>query len=451
MLKFSGGAIVSGVPRAVSVTNDDQLPSKVDVVIIGGGLVGCITALNLAERGMSVAVCEKGVIAGEASGRAVAFVEYELLSSIKMELIARSIELWRAMPARIGRDIGFNDKGLATLYADKEQAEITASWLESMKGQPGIEARMLSAAEIAELDPAFGSGWASGLFQTNGASLEPRLAAPAIAEAAREKGVKILQGCAVRDIERAAGKIAGVVTEKGEIKAPNVLISSGVWSPMLTQLLGLELPQLMIFSELLSIEPVSGGPKIDGMTPAGYFRREPDGGYSFNAADGAIPVTPTIIKHLRALMAMEMDVDQDMRPVLSVSTFLRELRGAKSKSPHKRSTFEKHRILQPELSGRAAKDVAENMGQYIPAFRDGRVREHSSGALMASIDNLGVISAVASIPGLFIGSGMLYGVTMAAATGEALADMIMGKEPEVDVTPYRYERFIDGSPIKFHP
>ena len=72
MLKFSGGGIVPGVSRAEQVTGDNQLPQEVEVVVIGGGLVGCVTVLNLAERGVSVVLCEKGAIAGEASaGRLV--------------------------------------------------------------------------------------------------------------------------------------------------------------------------------------------------------------------------------------------------------------------------------------------------------------------------------------------------------------------------------------------
>ena len=75
MIRFKGGAIVSGTSRAEKVEGDAQLPSEVDVVVIGGGVIGCITALELAERGVSVAVCEKGAIAGEASGRAVGLLE----------------------------------------------------------------------------------------------------------------------------------------------------------------------------------------------------------------------------------------------------------------------------------------------------------------------------------------------------------------------------------------
>ena len=451
MLKFKGGGIVPGVSRAVEVESDDQLPDEVDVVVIGGGFIGCITALELAERGVSVALCEKGVIAGEASGRAAGLIEYEHLAPIKMELIARSMQLWREMPERISADIGYAGPGLITLYEDEKQSAGAASWIQTMQDLPGMEARILPANEIQSIDPALGTGWHSALYQPNGAAIEPRLAAPAIAVAARNKGAKLLQNCAVRSIERQAGKIASVVTEKGEIKTNKVVIAGGVWSSSLAKQLDLNLPQLMCFAEMISVEPIADGPAISGMTPAGYFRREPDGGYMFGTAAGLIPIIPTMIKNLRDLISMPTDVDQDVHPVFSLSTFMRNIKAGRKQSANNPSIFEEHRIFQPEIVGNTSTATYEGMCKYIPAFANSKIRERYSGSLMMSLDNLGVLSTVKSIPGLFLGSGMFYGLTTGAAAGEALADLITGEKPKIDVTPYRYERFIDGSKFEFHP
>ena len=220
---------------------------------------------------------------------------------------------------------------------------------------------------------------------------------------------------------------------------------------MLASHLGLELPQMMIFAEQSSVEPVAGGPAIAGMTPAGYYRREPDGGYMLAAAAGRIPITMSIVKNLRKLMAAPTDVDQDMRPVLNLRTFLWDLKANRKRRNGRVSVFEENRILQPEpISGITDQAVA-GMRKYIPAFADCKVRGVYTGSLISTIDNLGVISPVGSIPGLYIGAGMLYGLTMAAAAGEALADMVTGEAPKFDISPYRYERFTDGSEFVFHP
>ena len=451
MIEFTGCGIVPGVARAQAVESDRELPAEADAVVIGGGFLGCITALNLAERGVSVVLCEKGVVAGEASGRAAGLVEYELLSPVKMELIARSIELWRAMPERVNGDIGYSGPGLISLYQEEEQAEFAAAWLKDMQGQPGVDARMITEREISALDGGLGSGWHSALHQTNGAAIEPRLAAPAIARAARAKGARLLQSCAVRSIERQGGAVAGVITEKGSIKTANVIIAGGVWSSMLAAHLGLELPQVMIFAEQCSIEPVAGGPAIAGMTPAGYYRREPDGGYMLDAAAGRIPITMSIVKNIRKLMTAPTDVDQDMVPVMNLRTFFWDLRANRKRREDRVSVFEENRILQPEPISRITDQTVAGMQEYIPAFAGCKVREVYTGSLMSTIDNLGVISPVGSIPGLFIGAGMLYGLTMSAAAGEALADMVTGEAPKFAISPFRYERFVDGSEFVFHP
>lgn len=450
MLRFSGGAYLQGESRAKQVGCSGELPAMVDVVVVGGGFVGCNAALSLAERGVSVALCEKGAIAGEASGRAAGLIECAHFAPIKLEMVARSMELWCGMSDRIGRDIGYNGHGLLSFFDDEAGKEGAESWLQSVQGQPGVDARIVSGEEVAALDPALGSSWCGALYQPNGATVEPKLAAPAIAEAAQEKGAKLLQHCSVRGIKLEAGRIAGVITEKGDIKTSNVVIAGGLWSPMLAKQLNLNVPQLMVFAEMLSVEPLADGPELCGVTPAGVFRREPDGGYTFGAITGVVPVTPTMLKNLRRLMAMQTD-GQEMTPVFNWRTFLLEIGCSKALKPGQPSVFEKNRVFQPEFVGETSTATYEGMGRYIPSFRKSRIRERYSGALMSTLDNLGVVSSIQDIPGLFLGTGMLHGLTMGPAAGEALADMITGEIPKFDVSPYRHERFTDGSKFEFYP
>jgi glycine/D-amino acid oxidase-like deaminating enzyme len=84
------------VPRA------GALPSKVDVVVIGGGIVGVCTALTLAERGVSVALCEKGLIGAEQSGRNWGWVRQMGRDPAELPLAIESLTLWKGMNERIG-------------------------------------------------------------------------------------------------------------------------------------------------------------------------------------------------------------------------------------------------------------------------------------------------------------------------------------------------------------
>ena len=449
MLTFTGGGIVPGVTRASPVASDSIVPDKVDTVVIGGGIVGCMTALNLVERGMSVAVCEKGAIGGEASCRAAGLIEYQYLAPIKMELVARSIELWRRFN-QLDENIGFTDRGVVTLFDGEADGAAMASWLDAIEGFSGVDARLLSKQEIQHLEPGIGDGWHGGLLQANALAVEPKLATSAIALAAASRGATILQNCAVRHIELETGKISGVISERGRIRTSNVVIAGGVWSPALVKPLGLNLPQLMIFAEMISVEPIANGPKTPLATSAGLVRREPDGGYMFGCSSGIAPITPTLLKYFPKLISMSARIEQGITTAFNYHTFMHELKANKTSPPGKPTPYEMYRIFQPEFTGKFAGRTFDDMRSRMPVFENSKIRERYSGALMTSLDNLGVISSVKSIPGLYLGTGLLYGLTMSTAAGEALADLITGEETKVDISPYRYERFIDGSKLEFH-
>ena len=147
---------------------------------------------------------------------------------------------------------------------------------------------------------------------------------------------------------------------------------------------------------------------------------------------------------------MLSDVEQELEPAFNLRTFWQELELSDALLFRKSSIYESNRIFQPEVVGKTSTDTYEAMHKSIPAFRNSRIRERYTVALMTSLDNLGVISDVEYIPGLYLCSGMLYGLTMSAAASESITDMITGETPKFDMTPYRYERFIDGSDLVFH-
>ncbi|TNE40525.1 MAG: FAD-binding oxidoreductase [Sphingomonadales bacterium] len=449
-MKFSGGAFVPGTSRARPIEGDREIPAKVDVVIVGGGIMGSCTALELAERGLSVAICEKGVVGGEASGRAAGRLDYEFRSGVKLPMTMRSIRLWHEMPKRVGRELGYNGDGLLTLFDDEKGLAEARGWLESVQAEPGVDASIISGAEVAALDPGVGTRWIGALHQPTGASVEPKLAAPAVAEAAREKGVRLLQNCAVRSILREGGRVCGVETERGTIRADFVVVAGGLWSPMLAKQLGIYVPQLMIFAEEVSVDPIADGPRLCGGTARGYYRREPDGGFMIGAAAGVVPIVPAALKYLRQLLPVMSALEQENTPVFNWRTFSLERRAGKTAGKGKPTEFEKHRIFQPEKRGLTTRRALTELAEQIPGFRDLHVREHFAGSLMTTVDNLGVVSPVKAVPGLYLTGGMLYGLTLGPAAGEAIADMITGQTPKFDVSPYRVERFSDGTPFEFH-
>ena len=90
-------------------------PQSVDVIIIGGGIVGCSTAYFLASNGISVALCEKGSIAGEQSSRNWGFIRKQGRHPSEIPLMVHSLEVWHGLVAKMETDIGFH-VGLELLF-----------------------------------------------------------------------------------------------------------------------------------------------------------------------------------------------------------------------------------------------------------------------------------------------------------------------------------------------
>ncbi|TAJ30709.1 FAD-dependent oxidoreductase [Bosea sp. (in: a-proteobacteria)] len=214
-------------PPVQKVISSQQLPKKVDVVVIGGGIAGVSTAFFLARKGVSVALCEKGEIGAEQSSRNWGWCRTLSRDPRELPLAIESLRLWRRMNEMTGRETGFRQCGILSLCAT--EAELADARRADDEGRLyQSDAKMIGADEIRSLVPGTVKPWLGAHFAPSDGRAEPALAAPAIAESARDAGAYILTGCAVRGVETTAGAVSGVVTEKGAIACQSVVLAGGV-------------------------------------------------------------------------------------------------------------------------------------------------------------------------------------------------------------------------------
>ena len=116
-------------PRVDPVRTTSELPAEADVVVIGGGIVGASTALFLAERGVSVALCEKGTIAGEQSSRNWGWCRKMGRDLAEVPLAVESLRLWEGMNARTNAETGFRQTGIVYLCETANEAAKHEAWL----------------------------------------------------------------------------------------------------------------------------------------------------------------------------------------------------------------------------------------------------------------------------------------------------------------------------------
>ncbi|HZT87084.1 MAG TPA: FAD-binding oxidoreductase [Stellaceae bacterium] len=438
-------------PLIDPIETDAQPPPRADVVIIGGGIVGTSAALYLAQRGVSVALCEKGEIAGEQSSRNWGWCRKMGRDPREVPLIIEALRLWQGMNEAVQAETGFRTCGIMYLgNTTAELAELEA-WVEHAR-QYQLDTRMIDGDEVARLMPGMQKRWAGALYTPSDGKAEPQKAAPAIAAAARRLGAAVVTGCAVRGVETAAGRVAGVVTEKGRIACQSVVLAGGAWSRLFCGNLGIELPQLKVLASVMRTEPLAGGPEISASGDLFGFRKRMDGGYTVATLGvRTIDIVPDSFRLLPEYLPSIRLHWKKLRFRVG-RRFAGEWRTPRRWALDGPSPFEAVRVLDPEPDPYVLERARESMANAFPAFRNLAVAQSWGGMIDVMPDAIPVISAVDSIPGFFIATGFSgHGFGIGPAAGRLVADMVTGAPNLVDPTPFRLSRFTDGSNPRPHP
>ncbi len=217
-----------------------------DVVIVGGGIVGTTAAYFLSRQGKSVALLEKGQIAGEQSSRNWGSVRVQGRHAEEVPIMLDSLNIWRSAETQLGESVDWRQNGqMLVAYDEPHLAQLEATVLEQRRF--GIPSRILGPREIKQTLPYFeGTGCVGAMFNPEDGCAEPQKAAPAFGRAAVRAGVAMFTHCAALGIETRAGAVCGVQTERGLFKAETVVLASGAWTGRLLKPLGVKHPSLWI-------------------------------------------------------------------------------------------------------------------------------------------------------------------------------------------------------------
>ena len=428
-------------PVIAPVESSADLPSSTTVAVIGGGVIGLSAALTLAERGIPVVVLEKGRIAGEQSSRNLGWIRKMGRAKDDVPLAIASDRLWAELPQRVGGDVGYRQAGI--MYVVRTEAAMAKhrDWLKSVEDL-SLDSRLLSPADIDRLVPGGTEGWAGGIYTPSDGRAEPTLVSSWIARAVLARGGVIVENCAARTLSMSAGRVSGVVTERGEMRCDQVLLAGGVWSRRFLGNLGVPLLTLPLLASVVRTAPMEGPTDIAVGAPDFSFRKRHDGGYTITQR-GAL-LAPLLLDslligshYLPTLRSEWTNVRVSFGRDFLSDLGLPRRWGAAGPSP-----FERIRTMDPPVNEALNIEALTNLSKAWPVFKNAVVAQSWAGMIDVTPDSLPVISAVAKVPGLLVASGFSgHGFATSPAAGQLAADLIAGTPPIVDPKPYRLERF----------
>ena len=432
------------------VTFRDELPERVDAVIVGGGVIGVSTAWFLARRGISALVLEKGRVAGEQSSRNWGWIRKQGRDADELPIAMESQEIWAGLAAEIGEDIGFARRGIAYLADTPEQLAKHEEWL-PVAEQHQLDTRVLTGAQVDAMIQGPPGRYAGALHTPSDARAEPFVAVPALARALRRAGGRIVENCAARGIEFQGGAVSAVVTELGPVRTDAVVCAAGAWSSLLLRHLGLDLPQLTVRATVARTDRAPDIHDGNASAPGLGFRRRADGGYTV-ASSGAN-------EHLVGLDSFRY-LPRYVRPLagsargiaLRFDDGLLDRMTPRHWKDDEESPFERARVLNPRPSARALLRIREGLRKRLPALDRVPFVEAWAGMIDVTPDVVPVMDEVDGRRGLFVATGFSgHGFGIGPGAGKVMANLVLGESPGHDLSRFRFSRFGDGTPMRPGP
>ncbi len=422
-------------------------------MVIGGGVIGVCTALFLARSGNSVVLLEKGRIAGEQSSRNWGWIRQQGRDPDELPIMVEANRLWRELAGETNVDIGLRIGGVTYLARTDRDLAGYADWLPHAQAH-GVDSRLLSSTETAELIPGMSRTYKGALYTASDMRAEPWVAVPALAGIAARAGATIVENCAVRSLDIAAGRVAGVITEQGRIKASEVVLAGGAWSSLLLRNHGVVMPQLSVRATVAATSPLPmvypGGAADEAIA----FRPRSDGGYSL-AAGGfhELFVGRDAFRFFPKYLAQLRSDPLGTRLLPFAPRGYPDAWGTpRTWNPDIPGPFEKMRVLNPFPNAGKVRALTRDFAALFPDLGPVRITSAWAGMIDTMPDVVPVVDRAAALPGLTIGTGMSgHGFGIGPGMGKVLAALVTGDAVGHDLSRFRLSRFTDGSAMRIGP
>lgn len=213
--------------------------SSTDVVVIGGGVIGCATAYYLSLRGYRVTLFEKHEIAGGASGCNMGNIA---VHTMRRELIPMGIfgaRAYQSLSRELDSDIEYERSGAIIMIETEKELEYMRHQVADLRNS-GVSIELLTREDCLRLEPAVNPSIIAATYWGDHVHVNPQRLTYAFANAARNLGATILSHASVLRIEVIGGRVSGVATEQGHVNTSWVINAAGAWSATVGKLARIE-------------------------------------------------------------------------------------------------------------------------------------------------------------------------------------------------------------------
>ncbi len=415
-------------------------PIKADVLIIGAGVIGLASAYELSRAGANVVVIDKsapgyGCSYGNAgwitpcfamplpmpgmlfkalgwltdpdsplyikpefsptlAGWLLRFLRSmnrkQALASVAAltQISKQSLELYKQLAQATDMPFAFEQKGLLLVAQSKEGLDYARTEME-LVAVHGVPGRLMNEEEVRAFEPAITKRVKGGVFFNEEAHAEPLQVAQTLAHEAQKRGANILPKTEVIDFERGPQGVARVRTTRGSFEADQFVLATGSWSLRIGQSLGLRIPVLGGKGYAVITDPLSPNPQRPMML-----------------VEKKVAVTPRNNGTLRLAGTLEL-VNQD-----------------------------------ESITPRRVEAIVRGAREFMNVPETIRYQEIWRGLRPCTPDGVPIIGRTALYPNLILATGhQMLGLQSATGTGKLVADIALGRTPDVDPYPFRADRF----------
>ena len=382
----------------------EALPSQAEIVIIGGGIIGCSTAYHLAKAHKAeVVVLERGRLTCGSTFHAAGLVGQLRSSASITQLLKYSVELYGALEAETGLATGWKQNGGLRLANNEER------WTEikrqaTMAHSFGLEMHLLTPKEALDLWPLMdASDLVGAAFLPTDGQANPSDITQSLAKGARMHGARIFEGVTVTGIRVEDGRVRGVETDQGPIACDKLVNCGGQWAKDIGRLAGVSVPlqpmqhQYMVTEAIAGVTP--GLPTLRDPDRLTYFKEEVGGlvmgGYELNPKSWAEEGIPEGF----VFSLLESDWD------------------------HFEPLMEQALVRVPALEATGIKTLTNGPESFTP---DGNF----------------ILGEAPEVRNFFVGAGFnAFGIASGGGAGKALAAWVMTHEQPMDLWVVDIRRF----------